>query len=73
VLGGEDVNAADIQIGTSVRLLMTMQDIRPAIERRPAGELAMRVVPEFPGTIATVFPAAWLEPLREAEPATSSS
>lgn len=73
VLGGEDVNAADLQIGTSVRLLMTMQDIRPAIERRPAGELAMRVVPDFPGTIAPVFPAAWLEPLREAEPATSPS
>jgi glutathione S-transferase len=73
VLGGEDVNAADLQIATSVRLLMTMQDIRPAIEQRPAGELAFRVVPDFPGHIAPVFPAAWLEPLREAEPATSSS
>ena len=40
---------------------------------RPAGELAMRVVPSFPGRIGPVFPAAWLEPVREAEPATSSS
>jgi glutathione S-transferase len=73
VLGGEDVNAADLQIATSVRLLMTMDDIRPAIADRPAGEHAMRLVPDFPGRIAPVFPAAWLEPLRTAEPAKSSS
>ena len=73
VLGGEDVNAADLQIATSVRLLMTMEDIRPAIEQRPAGEHALRFVPDFPGRIGPVFPAAWLEPLQEAEPATSSS
>ena len=73
VLGGEDVNAADLQIATSVRLLMTMDDISPAIEDRPAGELAMRVVPDFPGNTPPVFPAQWLEPLRETEPAPSSS
>ena len=73
VLGGEDVNAGDLQVATSIRLLMSMDDIRPAIERRPAGELAFRVVPDFPGKIGPVFPADWLEPLREAEPATSSS
>jgi glutathione S-transferase len=73
VLGGEDVNAADIQIATSIRLLMTMEDLRPAIEGRPAGDLSHRVVPSFPGRIGNVFPAEWLEPLREAEPAPSSS
>lgn len=73
VLGGEDVNAADLQIATSVRLLMTLEDVRPAIDGRPAGEHALRVVPEFPGHTPAVFPAAWLEPLRAAEPAPSSS
>ena len=73
VLGGEDVNAADLQIAASVRLLMTMDDLRPAIERRPAGAHANRVVPSFPGRVAPVFPAEWLEPLREGEPAASSS
>jgi len=64
VLGGEDLNAADLQIGTSVRLLMTLQDLREAIASRPAGELAMRVAPEYPGDAPPVLPAAWLEPLR---------
>jgi glutathione S-transferase len=73
VLGGEDLNAADYQIATSVRLLTTLDDLRPAIEDRPAGEHALRVVPDFPGHVGPVFPAAWLEPLGEAEPARSST
>jgi glutathione S-transferase len=73
VLGTEDVNAADLQIATSVRLLMTLDDVRPAIEDRPAGEHALRLVSDFPGRIGPVFPAAWLEPLRAAEAAPSPS
>jgi glutathione S-transferase len=69
VLGGEQLNAADLQIGTSVRLLMTLQDLREAIAARPAGELAMRVAPDYPGDAPPVLPAAWLEPLRTPAPA----
>ena len=64
VLGGEQLNAADLQIGTSVRLLMTLQDLREAIASRPAGGLAMRVAPEYPGDAPPILPPAWLEPLR---------
>jgi glutathione S-transferase len=64
VLGGEELNAADLQIGTSLRLLMTLDDLRPAIESRPAGELAMRVAPDYPGHAPPILPAAWLEGLR---------
>jgi glutathione S-transferase len=64
VLGGEDLNAADFQIAASLRLAMTLQDIRSSIEGRPAGELAMRVVPNYPGDTPPILPAAWLEPLR---------
>jgi glutathione S-transferase len=64
VLGGEELNAADFQIAPSLRLAMSLDDLRPAIERRPAGELALRVVPDYPGRIPPVLPAAWLEPLR---------
>jgi glutathione S-transferase len=64
VLGGEEVNAADLQIATNVRGLMTLQDLREAIARRPAGELAMRIAPEYPGDVPPILPAAWLEPLR---------
>ena len=69
VLGGETVNAADLQVATSLRLLITLDDVRGAIADRPAGELATRVVPELPGHVGPVFPSAWLEPLREAAPA----
>jgi glutathione S-transferase len=73
VLGTEDVNAADLQIATSIRLLMTLDDVRPAIQERPAGEHALRLVPDFPGRVGPVFPAAWLDPLRAAETAPSPS
>jgi glutathione S-transferase len=63
VLGGDELNAADFQIGTSLRLLMTFDDLRPHIEERAAGKLAMRVAPDFPGRMPPAFPAAWLEPL----------
>jgi glutathione S-transferase len=65
-LDGEQLNAADIQIAASVRLAMTFDDLRPAIESRPAGKLAMRVVPDYPGHTPPVFPPAWLQPLHSA-------
>jgi glutathione S-transferase len=64
-LGGEPPNAADLQVGTSLRLLMTLDDLRPAIASRPGGELAMRVVPDYPGRVPPILPDAWLAPLRE--------
>jgi glutathione S-transferase len=64
VLGGDELNAADYQIATSLRLMMTLGDLRPLIEDRAAGKLALRVVPEFPGHTPPVFPGAWLEPLK---------
>ncbi len=60
VLDGEKVNAADLQIAGSLRLLMSFDDLRPQIESRPAGKLALRAVPEFPGKAPAVFPPEWL-------------
>ncbi len=45
---------------------MTMADLRPAIEARPAGAHALRVVPKFAGEVPPILPSAWLEPLRSA-------
>jgi glutathione S-transferase len=59
-LGGPGLNAADYQIATSLRLLMCFDDLRPSIERRPAGPYARRIVTEFPGRIRPVMPADWL-------------
>jgi glutathione S-transferase len=64
VLNGEQLNAADFQIAPSLGLAMTLDDLRPAIEGRPAGELAKRVVPNYPGHTPPILPPAWLAPLR---------
>jgi glutathione S-transferase len=63
-IGGEQPNIGDYQIAPSLRLLMTLDDIRPFIEDRPAGKLAVRVVPDYPGKTPQILPAEWLEPLR---------
>jgi glutathione S-transferase len=70
VIGGDQPNAADFQIATTLRLAMTLDDLCRAIESRPAGQLAMRLVPDYPGHTPPILPPAWLEPLR-GEPATA--
>jgi glutathione S-transferase len=64
VLSGPEPNAADFQIAPSIRLLMSFDDLRPFIEGRPCGELAKRLVPDFPGRTPPVFPEEWLAGLR---------
>jgi glutathione S-transferase len=64
VMGGPEPNAADYQIAPSLRLAMSLDDLRPFIEGRPCGELAKRIDPDFPGRMPPVLPAEWLEPLR---------
>jgi glutathione S-transferase len=71
ILGGEELNAADFQIAPSLGLAMTLDDLRPAIENRPAGELARRVVPSYPGNTPPILPPAWLQQLRDGTPATA--
>jgi glutathione S-transferase len=63
VLGGEEPNVADFQIAPSLGLAMTMDDLRPAIENRPAGALARRLVPDYPGHTPPILPREWLKPL----------
>jgi glutathione S-transferase len=57
VLGGSERNAADFQIATSLSLLLTMDDIRPLIEGRPAERLARDVVHKQPGHMPRVYAA----------------
>jgi len=67
VLGGVEPNVADYQVATSLSLLMLLEQVRPFIERRPAGRFALAVAPEYPGAFGPVFPEAWLAPLRAAD------
>lgn len=62
-IGGEQPNAADFQIAPSLGLALTLDDLRPAIEGRPAGELAKRFVPDYPGHTPPILPTEWLAPL----------
>ena len=69
VIGGEVLNVADCQIATSLRLLMTLDDVRPAFAGRPCGDYALALVPEYPGYAPAALPADWKSPLVEAAPA----
>jgi glutathione S-transferase len=62
-LGGDPPNAADYQIAAALALAMTLGDLRPAIEPRPAGQLAVRLMPDYPGDVPPLLPAEWLAPL----------
>jgi len=68
-INGPQLNAADFQIAPSIGLAMTLDDLRPVIEGRPAAELARRLVPNYPGKMPPVLPAEWLHPLTGAKAA----
>jgi glutathione S-transferase len=66
VLGGETPNVADLQIGSTIRLLMSIGDVRPLIAQRPAAGLT-RWFPPLQGEVEPgVLPAQWLPASAEA-------
>ncbi len=60
VIGRPERNLADYQIATSVALLLSMDDLRPLIEGRPAAAHSREVVVRYPGRLPRALPAAWL-------------
>jgi glutathione S-transferase len=60
LLGGEEPNAADLQIGSSLQLLQTIADVRPLIDGHPAAGLTRYFRPLAGEVEAGVLPAAWL-------------
>lgn len=60
VLGGEQPNAADLQIGSSIRLLMTIGDIQSIVVGRPAERLTRWFEPQVGGVPAGTLPQEWL-------------
>jgi len=60
-IGGETPNAADLQIGATIRVLLTVGDLVPLLSDRPVEELARRWFPGYPGEIpAGAYPAGWV-------------
>lgn len=67
VLGGSQPNAADLQIGSSVRLLQSMRDVAPLLAARPCERLT-RYFPPLDGSIeAGTMPAGWAPPAAAAQ------
>ena len=61
VIGGEQPNAADLQIGSGLALLLTVDDVASRFHGRPATELARKWFPGFPGRVpGGVLPPEWL-------------
>jgi glutathione S-transferase len=61
VIGGDEPNAADLQIGASLRVLTTIGDLEPMFDGRPSQELAHRWFPQWDGHVAAgAYPASWL-------------
>ena len=69
LLGSDQPNAADFQIAAGTGLAMTLQDLRPMIASRPAGQHSKRFVPDYPGDVPPILPAEWLESVRATVPA----
>jgi glutathione S-transferase len=60
VLDGERPNAADLQIGSTLRILLTVGDLRPLLAGTAGERIARRFFAEYPGDIpAGAFPAGW--------------
>jgi glutathione S-transferase len=61
VIGGAEPNAADLQIGATLRVLLTLGDLRPLMEDRPLERVARRWFPDYAGNVpAGAFPAGWV-------------
>jgi glutathione S-transferase len=68
-LGGTPPNAADLQIFSSLRLLLAHSDLRPRLEHRRCARAALALLPDFPRSgpealppVPAALPAAWLPP-----------
>jgi glutathione S-transferase len=59
-IGGAQPNAADFQIGTTARLLHAFEDLRPLLEGTPAGELGLRILPDFNHQVPAFLPRRWI-------------
>ena len=60
VIGGAQPNAADLQIGATLRVLLTLGDLRPLLTGGVGERIALEYFPEYQGEVpAGAFPAGW--------------
>ena len=63
VIGGDAPTAADLQIGATLRVLLTVGDLVPMLTGRPGETIARRWFPDYAGEVPPgAFPAGWVPP-----------
>jgi glutathione S-transferase len=61
VIGGDAPTAADLQIGATLRVLLTLGDLRPLLQNRAGERIARRWFPDYAGEVPVgAFPAGWV-------------
>lgn len=61
VIGGEQPNAADFQIGATIRVMLPLCDLQPLLGGSAAERIALERFPSYPGEVpAGAFPAGWV-------------
>jgi len=59
-IGGEQPNAADLQIGATLRVLLTLGDLAPLLRGSAGERIAREQFPEYRGDVpAGAFPRGW--------------
>lgn len=65
VIDGERATAADLQIGSTIRVLLTIGDLEPLLAGRDGERIARRWFPDYPGRVpAGAFPDGWVPAAR---------
>lgn len=60
-IGGEKPNAADLQIGCTLRVFLLIGDLVPLLAGRPAERIALDNFPDYHGAVpAGAFPEGWV-------------
>lgn len=68
-IGGDQPNAADFQILSSVGVWIHIADLREPIMQRPCGQAAAQLFPKYDGRIpGGLLPDEWFEPVRARVP-----
>jgi glutathione S-transferase len=60
-LDGEQPNAADLQIASTIRVLLPLGDLSALLHGSAAERIALRFFPSYPGSVPQgAFPAGWV-------------
>lgn len=61
VIGGEQPNAADLQIGATLRVMLNIGDLRPLLAGSEGERIARSLFADYPGDVPPgAFPAGWV-------------